>query len=123
MADMGKRPRKLEDGFTAPKGWKPLTVFLLFAALLALGCALKPALTAENGVAVASGMTMEPGRNILYGLAALGMMALGAVMARLLGGCLPKDGCGVSRNEFGFLRHSSDRPPLGRASGRRGGKA
>jgi hypothetical protein len=63
-------------------------------------------------------------RNILIALAALGLMAPGAALARLIGGGRPGGyACGGFRIELCFSRHPSDRPPFGRASGRRGGKA
>ncbi len=136
MINMGKRPRGRggagsEDGFPAltrpaPKIWKLLTMFVLFAALLVMGCALKPAAPAVKNAAspaAASGAAVEPVRNILIGLSALGMMAMGAAMTRLIGGCLPKNPCEGSRIDSGFFRRLSDRPPLGRAAGRRGGEA
>ncbi len=130
MINMGKSPcgRRCagpEDDFPAltspgPQSGKLLTAFALFALLLFMGRALEPS---TAGPAIASGMTAEPGRTILIALASLGMMALGAVMARLIGGSQPDECARGGCIDFGFFRHLSDRPPLGQASGRRGGEA
>lgn len=130
MINMGKSPRVRggagpEDGFpalTSPASQirKLLTAFALLSSLLVMDRALEPY---AAGPVVVPGMATEPGRAILIALASLGMMALGAVMARLIGGS-PSDGS-VRGDciDFGFFRHLSDRPPLGQASGRRGGEA
>ena len=123
MVNWRINPRGREDFPTlthfAPDGRKPLTAFTLLASLLALGRALEPAALVSNRAAEAG-----PGRDILTALVALGVMALGAVMARLTGGG-SSDGSAIGGAyfQFGFFRHPSDRPPHGRASGRRGGEA
>jgi len=60
-------------------------------------------------------------RNILLGLAALGIAVLGAVTARLISGGSQPERDGFLRHS-GF-RHSSDRAAFGRACVRRGGAA
>jgi hypothetical protein len=84
--------------------------FVLLGALLAMGGALEPASSPVQ--TVLSGQA----RDVLLALAALGVMALGPAVARLAGGP-----CDSSRIQTGFFRRLSDRPPIGRASGRRGG--
>lgn len=136
MITMGKSPRGRggagsEHGFPArthpaSEKWKLLTTFALLSSLLAMGRALEPAATKVNdaaGPAVASNMATEPGRTILIALASLGMMALGAVMARLIGGSQSEGSARGGCIDFGFFRHLSDRPPFGQASGRRDGEA
>ena len=96
------------------RGTKPLAVFALYGALLALGYALKltgPRWDIPGNV-----------RNALTGLTALGMMAQGAVMARLIGDQREYPSGGF-RMDIGFFRHLSDRPPIGQAPDRRGEKA
>ena len=95
-------------------GTKPLIAFAFFWALLVLGYALKfpdPRWDIPGNV-----------RNALTGLAALGMMAQGAVMARLIGDQREDPSSGFCFH-IGFFRHLSDRPPIGQAPDRRGEKA
>ena len=71
--------------------------------------------------ALSPGRPALPGktRNALIGLAALGVMALGATIPHLIGGSQPERATlGGFRIDFGFFRHTSDR-----ASDRRGGEA
>lgn len=129
MINRGKSPSGRggagsEDGIPAltspaPQAGKLMTAFSLFALLLFISRALTPSIA---GPSVASNMATEPGRTILIALATLGMMALGAVMARLIGG--PSEGSARGGCiDFGFFRLLSDRLPFGQASGRRGGEA
>ena len=95
-------------------GTKPLAEFALYGALFVLGYALKlpdPRWDIPGNV-----------RNALTGLTALGMMAQGAVMARLIGDQREYPSGGF-RMDIGFFRHLSDRPSIGRAPDRRGEKA
>jgi hypothetical protein len=117
MVNWRTNPRG-QEGFPAltrpaPEGPKPLTAFTVLSALLALGRALE----------VAAAVPSRAG-DVLNALVALGMIALGAGMARLIGGGPSEEPAfGGLSLQFGFFRHPSDRPPHGRASGRHGGEA